>query len=526
MSESNDKKRIVAVHRALMRFNKRAERSNDDQLVATFVDSEPLYDLLSTENNQVIYGRRGTGKTHALKYHAEQVEKGNSASVYIDLRNVGSNGSIYSDASRPLAERSSALIIDVLNALFDELTNIAIMRIDDVLHPDQVTDRIEDLRASITSVRITGTVEEASATEDGSERSLNADAALSKDPQLKLSLGNKDSSSRKESRKAAGVESIHLDFGNISASLRGLIQILGLNRIWLLVDEWSEIPILLQPYLADLMRRTILPIPEITVKIAAIEHRTEFTILKDRGEYIGVELGADMSADLNLDHYLVFDNNQGKATDFFKTLLYKHYASTEGALPEVQSGDDLVQIVFTQTPAFEEFVRAVEGVPRDAINLAAAIATKAFGEKVSINHVRASALEWYQQDKSAVIKNSPELSKALNFIIDEIIGNRRARAFLFPSNSRHELIEKLFDARLLHVLKRSVSSRDEPGVRYDVYKIDYGCYVELINTSKAPLTLFEADEESIEVPRDDYRSIRRAILRPEELDAVMAAASA
>jgi hypothetical protein len=60
---------------------------------------------------------------------------------------------------------------------------------------------------------------------------------------------------------------------------------------------------------------------------------------------------------------------------------------------------------------------------------------------------------------------------------------------------------------------------DEPGARYDVYKIDYGCYVDLINTAKMPEGLFEADEtgaeQFVEVPKDDYRSIRRAILKLE-----------
>jgi hypothetical protein len=72
------------------------------------------------------------------------------------------------------------------------------------------------------------------------------------------------------------------------------------------------------------------------------------------------------------------------------------------------------------------------------------------------------------------------------------------------------------------VLKKNISSRDEPGVRYDVYKIDYGCYVDLVNTSQAPRGLFETEDGFIEVPRDDYRSIRRAILKPEALNGAVA----
>lgn len=63
------------------------------------------------------------------------------------------------------------------------------------------------------------------------------------------------------------------------------------------------------------------------------------------------------------------------------------------------------------------------------------------------------------------------------------------------------------------------STRDQPGVRYDVFKLAYGCYVDPITTAKAPLGLLPSDEEQpesppryLEMPPDDYRPIRRAIL--------------
>jgi len=184
--------------------------------------------------------------------------------------------------------------------------------------------------------------------------------------------------------------------------------------------------------------------------------------------------------------------------------------------------DDLIHAAFTQSPVFEEFVRAVEGVPRDALHLAAKIATKAFGQRVAMQDVRSAARDWYNQDKAAAIRSSPQLNGLLAHIVNNVIGTRRARAFLFLSSSRHDGIDRLFDARLLHILKKNVSARDQPGMRFDVYKIDYGCYVDLINTTKAPQGLFEVSEDDdigqfIEVPRDDYRSIRRAILRPEDI---------
>ena len=103
----------------------------------------------------------------------------------------------------------------------------------------------------------------------------------------------------------------------------------------------SEIPIDLQPYLADLIRRTLLPVSTLTVKIASIEHRSQFLLLQSRGQYTGLELGADISADLNLDDFLVFDNDQGKAVEFFKNLIFRHYQS-EDTSGEITSPDQLI----------------------------------------------------------------------------------------------------------------------------------------------------------------------------------------
>jgi Cdc6-like AAA superfamily ATPase len=157
---SGDAELLTSIHKALIGFNKRAERVSDEILELSFVDSAPLFDLLSSNNNQVIYGRRGTGKTHAFKFLAQTVSKRGEYPVYIDLRSVGSNGSIYNDGSRPLAERASTLVVDVLNALYDELYSVALTAIDRAPHPEQITLRLDDLSAAIQSVRISGDIEE------------------------------------------------------------------------------------------------------------------------------------------------------------------------------------------------------------------------------------------------------------------------------------------------------------------------------------------------------------------------------
>jgi hypothetical protein len=308
-------------------------------------------------------------------------------------------------------------------------------------------------------------------------------------------------------------------FGSIGQSLRSLVRSIYPRKVWFLLDEWSSVPLELQPYLGDFIRRSMFSVHGIVVKIAAIEQRTRFQLPFNEGNYVGIEVGADIAVDINLDDFMVFDNDAERANIFFKELIYKHYqAMDDSKLPDSpKSSESLTKQAFTQTNVFTEFVRASEGVPRDSINIIMLAAKKADGNKITMNDVRVAASQWYSRDKGSTVESNPEASELLHWIINEVIGNRKARAFLLRKDARSELIDRLFDSRVLHVLKRNVSSKEEPGARYDVYKLDYGCYVDLINTQRYPLGLLPPDEDGIdqpyiEVPSDDYRAIRRAVL--------------
>ncbi len=395
---------LEAVQTTLIGFTKRAEKASEESLVATFVDSAPLFALLSTENNQVIYGRRGTGKTHALKVLAEHVERRGDHPVFWDLRMVGSNGSIYSDSSIPLAERASTLLGDALAGLLTEFYTIALRIIERHPNPDEVARQLDVLQSSLSTVKITGAVDEETRVGETArnESGMKATLGLSSRPAVNFDLSADFHRDREEetAKKRSGREIIHLNFGSIAGALSDMVAVLGGNRIWLLIDEWSEVPVDLQPYLADLFRRVVLPVNAITVKIAAIEHRSSFAILKERGEYIGLELGADVSADLNLDDFLVFDNSQDRAVDFIANLVFRHYETAPTEHPTIANPERLIGTLFTQRPVFEEFVRAVEGVPRDALNLIAKIVTKAYGQQIAMNHVRSGARDWYRSGQS------------------------------------------------------------------------------------------------------------------------------
>ncbi len=514
----------TALNRALMQFTKRAESGDPSTLMSTFVDAGPLFNLLNTADHQIVFGRRGTGKTHAFIYLQRQLDTAGDWAVYTDLRNVGSSGGLYADESVPLAERATRLLLDVLAEIQSAMTTRALQAADE---DDPRIDVVRALRAldaladEITQVRVTGQVETEESARTGTRSASGVAAEVSVTPSLSMRADDESSQEQGRTVRRTGVETHYVHFGGVGAALRRLTEAFAANqRLWILLDEWSAIPLELQPILADLLRRSLFPTPSIVVKIAAIEHRSRF-IARRPGDYVGIEVGADASANVDLDDFMVFGSNAQTAEQFFRELLYRHVVAImsadrfKGPSPPI-SAEQFVAEAFTQSATFTELVRAAEGVPRDALNVVGLAAMAADDDRISITDIRSAARRWYQRDKESAVVVNAEAQRLLNWIIDTVIEGKRTKGFLLdPTGIDDDNVRHLYDARTLHLLRRGISSRDRPGVRFNAYALDFGCYVHL-TAAKAPQTLFQAEGEDgpidVDVPSDDYRSIRTAIL--------------
>ncbi|MCJ8303421.1 hypothetical protein, partial [Shewanella sp.] len=105
----------------LVTMPKRAERKPDDYLVKSFVHVGSVFALFSCLENQIIYGRRGTGKTHLLKYLKNDVQSQGGITLELDMRTMGSTGGMYSDSQLSLSERASRLLSDTLCEIREQI---------------------------------------------------------------------------------------------------------------------------------------------------------------------------------------------------------------------------------------------------------------------------------------------------------------------------------------------------------------------------------------------------------------------
>lgn len=515
----------INISNLFIQLTKRAEKIDRQALIDSFVNVGPLITVLKTVDNQILYGRRGTGKTHALVYLSETVLKDGDIPIYLDLRSIGSTGGLYSDGAIPLAERATRLLVDTLATIHDELIGAAL---DDAfdLNLAEVAPILDNFADAISEVVVTGSVIQEIGEEDKRKASSSDEATLAIQPDS-LSFGGSSKSSvenaatRNFRMTTEGHMTHRVHFGKIGALFNQLISALKNKRIWILIDEWSVVPLELQPYLADLLRRAIFPAKNVTVKIGAIEKRSRFQLSIGSGDYLGIELGGDASADLNMDDYMVFDNDETRAYSFFRSLIYRHVKAlaAQQNIPFPFSEDELIQTAFTQDNVFKEFVRAAEGIPRDAFCILSIASQRDHGSPIQMETIRKASKTWYQRDKETAVSSNPKALDLLHWIIDEVIAHRKARAFLLRRNTANEIIDILFDSRVLHLLKKNIAAHDQPGNRYDVYTIDYGCYVDLLSTSRSPQGLLGLDMGGYtDVPPDDYRAIRRAILDLEDYE--------
>ena len=510
-----------ATNLAFLRIAKRAERQDDEVLRKTFVDNGSLLDVLASVDHQIIFGRRGTGKTHLLTaFRQHKVESGELA-IQLDMRNLGSAGGIYGDPTIPIAQRATRLLVDVLAAIHGALLEQAIEH-DGLINLGTAGKALDEFFDAHTSVKVVGetTVEEAASAElsGGSESKLGLTVAAAPSFIAEAKNGESSKGTAAAKKVVKGQEIHRVNFGSVGSALRRVVDTLPHKRLWVLIDEWSEIPLDLQPLLADLFRRAVLPTKGLTVKVAAIEQRTRLLVPDKIAGNLGIELGADVSSSINLDDHMVFENDEQRAVAFFRALVFSHVAlmlEAEGLKPP-KSEAALMSEGFSQVSVFEEVVRACEGVPRDAIHILSHAAQRAGDDAISIADVRLAAQQWYQASKDAAVSANEEAKELLLWIVDRVIKERQAKAFLLETGTRDSLIDFLYDERVLHVLRKGMSAKDSPGKRFTVYGIDYGCYVDLISTAKAPKGVLDLGDNASEfitsVPKTDLRSIRRCVL--------------
>lgn len=220
-----------------------------------------------------------------------------------------------------------------------------------------------------------------------------------------------------------------------------------------------------------------------------------------------------------LDMRYVFEVNKNQTRDFFNDLLYKHLSSINKTAidnlvkKEKKTKDSFINILFANV-ALNEILIACAGIPRDFMNLFLnsydkfILSSSSTAARISVKNLRLANAEWYESDKKEQVDKNDVEKKLLTEIVREVIEKKKSMHFLIPekySNNKH--IQNLIDLRVIHLRKSGYSHKDHPGVSYNVYSVDYGCYNSL-NITKNKLDTSMLNDLNIK----DLRDVRRISL--------------
>ncbi|MCL8025658.1 hypothetical protein M8316_09655 [Nocardioides sp. BSK12Z-3] len=500
----------------------RSERQQKtDVLRETYVETGVMPQV-NNFGNQILYGRRGTGKTHVLQVLGAELENDPGTYViYLDIRLLGS-AHLFTDTSQAPADRCVAVFKDLLSLVQSRLLDIATDPAGDGAGIEEVSrlaEFITQKTAQVNQRTIRNATSQSNSTAAGIQAGLSQTG-----PTAGLDLGSTRTSSGQQEVEFTEALRETIVFSEIYQVLDQALAAMGVEHLVLMIDEWTSIPTDLQPFIAEFLKRSIFPSNRITVKIGSLEYRSRFSVPQPQGgNVIGFELGPDITANLDLDDYYVYERNQNKVEEIFAALLFKHVTSgLNSEATDEHSLRDAASFrsrMFSERGTFVELVRAGEGVVRDFLGIfgSAFFKAKSSGRaRIDMHSVEEAARDWYETDKSASLSDVQRV--ALHKIITDVIGNRSTKMFMLSrERADHPMIQSLFDLRLIHLIERGYSDKENPGQRYNIYALDYGTYVDLKRTKASPEAFLFSDVEEAPapdriVPFADKRSIRRVIL--------------
>jgi len=471
----------AAFKQAVARIQKRADKISDQARLAEIFVPSDVRTRVETTDTQLILGRRGTGKTHLIRAFQEDSQRHGDLVLFNDCTRLGSGYSGLDIEPRAIAAK---YFISLLNQIGTDLHDAS-------------------MRMELPSIRA----------QTGIMRQLV------------------DSLVPLMSQRSAGSIGSLFNYQQIARTLENVLRDLGINRVFVVLDEWAQVHRLAQSHLAEFLKRAISIVPQISLKLLAVNYQCKFSE-RDGETLIGLQRGADIPDVVDLDEYLIVAEGTESANNYFGQILYNHLGIELGWQMEraIEEKVRVVEGLFTQRDTFTELVRAAEGNARDFL----CVFGKAYFDEycqstasnlISKPNIVTAATLWFDAEKLANIRSEPDIVSALLYIMDHVLKSYKSRTFMVEeSKSDHHRLIRLLNERILHKLSGTYSTKDRPGVRYDLFTVDYGAFARLRGTANEvdeniflPPDGGKFDDASVIVPLDDKRSIRRIIFDPDQV---------
>ncbi|MDH3715213.1 MAG: ATP-binding protein [Gammaproteobacteria bacterium] len=501
-----------SIENALRQHRTLALRSEQHQhFHDLFADNKQLH-LLRAPDWQVIFGRRGTGKTFLLGMLHEEV-MGDLQTDRILSAMFTAQDFIASPVGREIDDKERAL--GYFQQFIELLAQRIVAIVDNVLGEAtlletltgsrrRAVDQIQTLAIEILDLSRVGNpvaawcdikkqqTRKKSKTKGASGKAVVQASLSAKGPALAFSAHSDAQATltSDELHVSEVDEAIVPRFASIRERLMELLKTLQVSRLNILIDEWSTLDPTaaqsIQAQFAELLKRTFGGTAMISVKIATNRYQTRFDNRGGGTAYTGLEMGADIFEATDLDNAL---RDTQELTRFCTQLLYRRLLYCESGLEvfdprrEGIPDEQFLLSIFRDTRAFAELVKGAEGNPRAFLQVFNNLAA---GYKWSVRNlwcparVQECVHTISVEERQPTLEFHSEANQLLLTSVMPVVTATGSRLFVIKRTNRAAFanaFDELLEKRLVHEYPRAQLPA-KVRTHFEAFLVSYGIWLD------------------------------------------------
>lgn len=449
--QSHEVKKLIALIKDSFRVRKNVR--------PIYVDVGDNLARLGAPQHQVIFGRRGSGKSCLLVEYLKGTPQDIVTPIYI-----------LADEFKRLAypDILIRLLVEILEAM-------ARCRpwYRKILHRPSTREAAKELR-NLLDVAV-----EADVSEGREHRTRNDVSTTVRAGQVataEIGGGTQEASSRTARFRERKIDTLERHLRDYKDAIVAATKEWRGARGCVLIDDFYLIPRECQPDVIDYLHR-LLRDTDVYLKVATIRHRT--TLLRNRPQTIGVELAQDVE-EINLDRTLEdLEQTQEVLIGMLSSMGQK-------------TGVEDVRQLFNPE-ALQALTLASGGVPRDFLTVFVHAVELAAGDGrarwITPKHVYKGAGRLSYQTKLRHLREDADgdaggLERVLVDLMRFCLKDKLKTGFLISQEDaqrhirEHELIQQLMDFKLIHVVEPDTSAASGRPGRYEAYTLDFSLFME------------------------------------------------
>jgi hypothetical protein len=508
--------RLDVLNAALRENHGKATRAEKHKEYLSFFVDPIETSVLQDNTNQLIYGRRGSGKTVMLGALHQRLD-----AAFPDTKVVSFSYSAVRFRSSPdfggmqptVKEKTHAFFHSFIEQLCQDIFDFA----DKVFKRPGWLDYLKlagDGQAERRGRLVTAVLELLEAARYGAEsplpssltrtlqrlstdqtsrsrsRGIGASLDVSDEPQLGISTFLKAGGSTSHEQEILERVLLAADRvfspSKVRQLLLEIVDALGLDFITIFIDEWMSLGEC-QVEFAERLRQCLFGESRISVKIAADPFQGQFHNSGQGHNFRGLDVGGDIFPAVNLDYPF---RDRERHFGLYSEVLYRRLVKFEPRLieyygpPPLQNPGYFIDAIFASRRAFEELCNGAQGLCRDFLEIFEICARDArwdlSSELFRFELIRGAIMEQTESTYGRVVKSID--SNALLFnVIRPYIMKTSSRYFLVEAgpNPYTPVIADLATKRIIHNLPMSSLHPTLRG-EYECFEIDYGIFIDIM----------------------------------------------